>query len=73
VRESSSIIRRILTGLAISVAVAGIIFFGFRIMSKPSTSSQENPFEFDLEALQEIDPDLIWYEEGTGKVCHRRR
>jgi hypothetical protein len=63
VRESSSILRRILTGLAISAAVAGIIFFGFRIISKPSKSSQENPFEFDLEALQEIDPDLIWYEE----------
>ncbi len=32
-------------------------------MSKPSKSSQENPFEFDLKALQEIEPDLIWYEE----------
>ena len=62
-KESQIILKRIFTGLVISVAVAGIIFFGFRIMSKPSTSSQENPFEFDLEALQEIDPDLIWYEE----------
>ena len=62
-KESPIILKHIFTGLVISVAVAGIIFFGFRIMSKPSTSSQENPFEFDLEALQEIDPALIWYEE----------
>ncbi|MCK5569820.1 MAG: hypothetical protein KAJ15_08895, partial [Spirochaetes bacterium] len=61
--NSSYILRRIFSGVIITVGVAGIIIFGYRLLSKSTQVARENPFEFDLEQYQKIDPDLIWYEE----------
>lgn len=61
--NSSYILRRIFSGAIITVGVAGIIIFGYRLLSKSTQVARENPFEFDLEQYQKIDPDLIWYEE----------
>jgi hypothetical protein len=56
-------LKRIFTFISILGAIAGIFFLGYRLLSKPSTTEKENPYEYDLNSLQEIDPDLIWYEE----------
>jgi hypothetical protein len=61
----SYISKRILSGVVITAAVAGIIIFGYRLLVKTAGGSlnKENPWEFELDSLQKIDPVLIIYEE----------
>jgi hypothetical protein len=63
------ILKRILTGVVITAAVAGIIVFGYRLLGKSFRGSlnKENPWEFELDTLQKIDPELILYEE-IGRI-----
>jgi hypothetical protein len=66
---SSNILKRILSGIIITAAVTGIIVFGYRLLanSVQVNLKKENPWEFELDPFQKIDPDLIWYED-TGHI-----
>ena len=67
--ESSTNLKRILAWIVITAAVAGIILFGYRLLSNSVQVNlkKENPWEFELDSFQKIDPDLVWYEE-TGLI-----
>lgn len=54
---------RILTGIIITVSVAGILYFGYRALSENSKKNQENPFEYNIENFKKSGADLIHYSE----------
>jgi sugar lactone lactonase YvrE len=55
-------LKKILPGLLLLVLVILMIFLGYRILTDAS-KSKENPYEYDIGALKEIDPALIQYTE----------
>lgn len=52
-----------MTAAVIVVAVAGILYFGFRAIRDDSRRASVNPFEYDIEQFKKSDPDLIHFQE----------
>lgn len=55
------------TAAVIVLAVAGILYFGFRAIWDNSRRTSVNPFEYDIEDFKKSDPDLIHFSE-VGRI-----
>ena len=61
-RTMSSTPKRVLVGLAIFVAVAGIVLLGLRaLLSQPG--DQQNPYAYDISALKRAGRDAVQYAQ----------
>jgi len=54
---------RMLLRIIICISVIGNIYFGYRAISDNSESTQENPFEYNIENFKQIDAKLLQYSE----------
>jgi hypothetical protein len=58
---------RLLTGIIITVSVAGILYFGIQAILENSKKNQENPFEYNIENFKRSDSSLFHYAE-VGQI-----
>jgi sugar lactone lactonase YvrE len=56
---------KILTGAIITVALAGVLIFGYRAIRGNYAKDQKNPFEYDIKRFQTSDADLENYTESS--------
>lgn len=54
---------RLLLWVIIGISVIGNIYFGYRVISSDSKSTQGNPLEYNIESFKKIDPKLLHYSE----------
>jgi len=54
---------RLLTGIIITVSIAGILYFGVRAVYENTAGNQDNPFEYDIEHFKKSGADRIQYSE----------
>jgi hypothetical protein len=58
---------RMVTAAVIVMAVAGILYFGFRAVRDNSRRTTVNPFEYDIEDFKKSDPALVHFSE-VGRI-----
>jgi hypothetical protein len=54
---------RILTVIIIIMSMAGILFFGYKVIHKNSLRNQKNPFEYNIKRYKESETSLVHYSE----------
>jgi hypothetical protein len=54
---------RLTTGLIVGVALAGILYFGWRAVSENTNKTRNNPFAYTVEKYTQFDPKLLQYTE----------
>jgi hypothetical protein len=60
---SNNTLRRFSTGVILVIAIAGISYFGFKAILNTDRKDQTNPFEYNIEDLRRIDPQLMHYNQ----------
>lgn len=62
---------KIKTGVILIFALSGVLFFGYRAVreTKMFQNTQNNPFEYSVDAFEKFDPALNHYQELVGGIA----
>jgi hypothetical protein len=58
---------RLLTGMILTISIAGVLFFGYRAVRDNGANDRQNPFAYDIQNYKADGADLVRYSE-SGRI-----